>query len=170
MIFFLSFGEFIGEKLMEEKFLASTTKPEDFKSDRNVVTCFIESNNHFLLVKRHPKTTQGGKWCLPGGKLEKGETYKEGIIREVYEEVGIELTHSLTEDYGKLYIQRHDSEFIMHLFSFSFDVLPKVILNLNEHTEAKWVTYEKAKEMELILGGLKTLDHLIYVKNIKKTK
>ncbi len=155
---------------MEEKFFASPTKPNDFTSDKNVVTCFIESNNYFLLVKRHPKTTQGGKWCLPGGKLEKGETYKEGVIREVYEEVGIELTPSLTEEHGKLYIQRHDSEFIMHLFSFSFEALPKIELNLSEHTEAKWVTYEDAKRMQLILGGLKTLDHLIYVKNINKTK
>jgi len=149
---------------MKETFFASETKPDGFESTRTVVTCYIESNDSFLLVKRHPNTTQGDKWCLPGGKLEKGETFKEGVIREVYEEVGLSLTPSLTTDLGKLYIQRHDAEFIMHLFSFSYDVLPKVVLNLNEHTEAKWVTYEEAKKMPLIIGGLKTLDHLICVK------
>lgn len=155
---------------MEEKFLASAQKPANFKSTREVVTCFIEFNNLFLLVKRHPKTTQGDKWCLPGGKLELGETFKEGVIREVYEEVGLKLIPSSTIEHGKLYIQRHDSEFIMHLFSFSYDTLPEVVLNLNEHTEAKWATYEEAQKMPLIIGGLKTLDHIIYVKNLNKTK
>jgi len=155
---------------MEEKFFATQAKPDGFESTRNVVTCFIEANNLFLLVKRNPNTTQGDKWCFPGGKLEKGETFKEGIIREVYEEVGLKLAPSLTAEHGKLYIQRHDAEFIMHLFSFSYDVLPKIVLNLNEHTEAKWVTYEEAKKMPLILGGLKTIDHLIYVKNLNETE
>lgn len=29
-------------------------------------------------------------WSLPGGRLERGELLKEGVIREVYEETGLE--------------------------------------------------------------------------------
>jgi len=52
-----------------------------------------------LLGKRHPDPNKAdsafrsaGEWCLPGGKLEWGESFEEGAIREVKEETGIEIS------------------------------------------------------------------------------
>jgi mutator protein MutT len=49
-----------------------------------------------LLGKRHSDPDKAdsafrsaGEWCLPGGKLDWGETFEEGAIREVEEETGI---------------------------------------------------------------------------------
>ncbi|MBI2032553.1 MAG: NUDIX domain-containing protein [Candidatus Levybacteria bacterium] len=51
-----------------------------------------------LLGKRHPDPDKAdsafrssGEWCLPGGKLDYGETFEEGAIREVKEETGITI-------------------------------------------------------------------------------
>ena len=51
-----------------------------------------------LLGMRHPDPDKAGSafkisgaWCLPGGKLEFGETLEEGAIREVNEETGITI-------------------------------------------------------------------------------
>jgi len=42
-----------------------------------------------LLVKRN--TEPGvGRWCLPGGFLEMGETVQQGALRELQEETGLE--------------------------------------------------------------------------------
>lgn len=41
-----------------------------------------------LLVKRGREPGLG-RWSLPGGLLELGETLKEGVAREVYEEAGL---------------------------------------------------------------------------------
>ena len=43
--------------------------------------------NQVLLQKR----SDNGQWCVPGGALELGETYKEAAARELREEVGIEV-------------------------------------------------------------------------------
>jgi 8-oxo-dGTP diphosphatase len=58
----------------------------------------LEKDGKILLGKRHPDPDKAdsafrsaGEWCLPGGKLEWGETFEEGAIREVQEETGITI-------------------------------------------------------------------------------
>jgi len=48
------------------------------------------NNNKILLLRRGPTAKwKAGMYCLPGGKLEKGETLKDGGLRELFEETGI---------------------------------------------------------------------------------
>lgn len=58
----------------------------------------LRHNGKILLGKRHPDPNKAdsafrsaGEWCLPGGKLNWGETFEEGAIREVKEETGITI-------------------------------------------------------------------------------
>jgi 8-oxo-dGTP diphosphatase len=48
----------------------------------------FDSSGQVLLIKRGRPPGQG-RWSLPGGLVELGETLKEGIEREVYEETGL---------------------------------------------------------------------------------
>src|SRR5207249_11009107 len=41
-----------------------------------------------LLVKRAPHLSEGGKWGLPGGFLDRDETLADGVLRELFEETG----------------------------------------------------------------------------------
>ncbi|QWG51122.1 8-oxo-dGTP diphosphatase [Bacillus mycoides] len=56
--------------------------------------CFIRKGDRILLLNRNKKPTMG-MWNGVGGKIEEYETPYEGIIRETFEETGIEL-HSAT--------------------------------------------------------------------------
>ncbi|MFZ2167992.1 MAG: NUDIX domain-containing protein [Minisyncoccia bacterium] len=60
----------------------------------------LQKDGKILLGLRHPDPDKAdsafrssGEWCLPGGKLEWGESIEEGAIREVKEETGITVKH-----------------------------------------------------------------------------
>mgnify|MGYP004616124937 CR=1 FL=1 len=69
----------------------------------NVVAAIIKNGEgKILITQRNLKKSQGGLWEFPGGKIEKGETREEAIIREIKEELTIEIN---VESYlGKKYL------------------------------------------------------------------
>lgn len=48
------------------------------------------ASNDILLIKRG-KAPHYGRWMVPGGRLEWGETLEEAVLREVREEAGIAI-------------------------------------------------------------------------------
>lgn len=53
----------------------------------------VDRAGRVLLARRHADTHQGGLWEFPGGKLEPGETVSNALIRELQEELGIQVTN-----------------------------------------------------------------------------
>lgn len=47
----------------------------------------FDSQRRILLTRRR----DNGRWCLPGGKMEPGESAAEACIREVHEETGLQV-------------------------------------------------------------------------------
>ncbi|MCD6356134.1 MAG: A/G-specific adenine glycosylase [Anaerolineaceae bacterium] len=60
------------------------------KPHYKVVAAIIEKNREVLIAKRKSAGLLGGLWEFPGGKIEPGESHEEALIRELYEELGIE--------------------------------------------------------------------------------
>jgi 8-oxo-dGTP diphosphatase len=60
-----------------------------------------DRQNRVLILKRAPGTTGGGLWCLPGGKVNCGETVEEAARRELLQETGLfaeDLTFHFYQD------------------------------------------------------------------------
>ncbi len=53
-----------------------------------VVQAIVEDKGKLLLLKRVDDLLEIGKWSLPGGFLDHGETAAEGVLRELKEEAG----------------------------------------------------------------------------------
>ena len=52
----------------------------------------VDERQRVLLGRRHPDSRyEAGKWNLPGGCCEEGESYEEAALRELREEFGLDL-------------------------------------------------------------------------------
>lgn len=60
---------------------------------KNTTLCYIEHENKYLMLYRNKKKNDpnSGKWIGVGGKIEPGETPEQAMLREVFEETGINL-------------------------------------------------------------------------------
>jgi len=64
---------------------------------RPAAVCIVitddERGDPCFLLTRRPRTLRrhAGQWALPGGRLDPGETALEGGLRELHEELGLEL-------------------------------------------------------------------------------
>lgn len=57
------------------------------------VDTIVIKNNKILLVQRVDKLLEGGKWGLIGGFVERDETLKQAVSREVFEETGYKVSN-----------------------------------------------------------------------------
>lgn len=59
------------------------------------ITTAPDGQPAFLLTRRSPRIrTHRGQWALPGGKLDAGETVEQAGLRELHEELGLQLPAS----------------------------------------------------------------------------
>lgn len=60
-----------------------------------VVACaLVDEDNRVLIARRPEGKHMGGLWEFPGGKVEPGELPEEALIRELGEELGIDVAES----------------------------------------------------------------------------
>jgi len=70
----------------------------------DVSAALIFREGKLLIAQRPAESHLGGLWEFPGGKLEPGETFEQSLMRELREELGIEvavqaLFEEITHDY-----------------------------------------------------------------------
>lgn len=120
----------------------------------NVTCAIIIENCKILITQRSARSDHPLKWEFPGGKLNHGETLEECIIREIGEELGIEL--GIVE---KMYPVRYNYGFKqVKLFPFVCNIKSGVI-TLIEHSQFEWVKYENLKNYEIVEADIKLVQH-----------
>jgi 8-oxo-dGTP diphosphatase len=99
-----------------------------------------DKNHKILLLTRgdtHP--VFANHFDLPGGEVEQGEDNKQGIIREIKEEIGLNLSGSNI----KLLFNKKINDNLKHiLYSYKLDA-SEPSLNISwEHSSYKWVNLD----------------------------
>lgn len=99
-------------------------------------------NDRFVILKRLSHKSNGGTWGLPAGKVEKGESQVEAIIRELYEETGFTAREEDLELIGDFEFGAGESSYNFSLFRIYVDSQVTIELEEDAHSEYKWVTAE----------------------------
>ncbi len=104
------------------------------------VSATMERNGRILIGKRSSKKKFGpGIWEIPSGRIEQGENPRKGLIREMKEELGVDIIHA--QEYFSYLIQQPPltEEIIVICFICKIpdNQVPR---KSSEHDELKWVT------------------------------
>jgi len=101
----------------------------------------VNENNRILILKRSvDDDIEPNKWCFAGGAVDEGENFEEGLIREVREEIGVEiLEFNFLKSY---YIADKNTSIGIRSVYFYGKVKGDIILN-EEHSEYYWFDIKK---------------------------
>ncbi|MRR22789.1 (deoxy)nucleoside triphosphate pyrophosphohydrolase [bacterium] len=115
------------------------------------VTCAVIRNEEGLVlaVRRGPGMGNTGKWEFPGGKTRAGEDHEDCIIREIDEELGMDIVicgrlDSVEHDYGKKQIR---------LIPFLCDTLSSKPV-LREHDQYRWMNPSDLLTLDLTAADI----------------
>lgn len=118
-----------------------------------------DDSGKILIIKRSTDSkTNPGKWELPGGKVDQGESFDQALLREVYEETNlkISLDHVVGVSEQNLHVIR-----AVHII-MSGNIVSGELTISSEHEGYAWVFFED-------LGDYELADWLdIFVKNQQK--
>lgn len=96
-----------------------------------------------------------GMWEFPGGKVEAGESPQEALLREIKEELAIEI--NIGELFG--HIEYDYPQFHLSLDCFLCEMASEKF-TLNEHQDAKWLNKETIDQVEWLPADLDIIKRL----------
>ena len=120
-----------------------------------VGAALIFRDGRLLIAQRHAKSHLGGLWEFPGGKREVGETFEQCLVREIREELGVEISvGELFEEIAHVYPEKsvHLKFFICTLLSGEPQPLDCAAL--------KWVTKTELADFEFPAADAQLLEKL----------
>jgi 8-oxo-dGTP pyrophosphatase MutT (NUDIX family) len=131
-----------------------------------IVGCFLEYDGKFVVLYRHSHKPDGNTWCLPGGKVEAGESDQDAILRELYEETGYKAAAVDLEHIGDYnFISSRNEPFAYGTYRIVLHDIHQIQLEISAHAKYAWVTpAECDAKTNLILGFHRLLRAVGYVK------
>lgn len=131
---------------------------KDNRTQYSDIILINERNEILFLIRNKNDEFEPGKYCLPGGHVEKDEGFRSAAIRECAEETGIQLKSSDVVPCGN-YI---DSKCNIHYFTAKYTGDP-VVLEEREQIQYEWVPIDKVGEKPLLMNLKQNLEEVINI-------
>jgi len=127
-----------------------------------VVAAIIFREGKVLSVQRaeHEREYVSLKWEFPGGKVEAGEGLEDALVREIREELSVNI--EVSEFLMTVEHAYPDFHLTMHVFKC---VLPSGEIVLNEHVDMKWLAVEELDQLDWAAADVPVVERLIKMGN-----
>ena len=108
-----------------------------------VAAALIKKGGKFLICQRPAHKTRGLLWEFVGGKLEKGESKEQALVRECKEE--LDITVKPEGVFMELIHEYPDMTVELMVFNASIE---SGEITLLEHNDAKWITPDEIAQYD----------------------
>ena len=120
-----------------------------------VVAAIIKKQDKIFITRRSYGEF-ADMWEFPGGKIELGESREEALIREVKEELELDINNleyltTVEYDYPNFHLTMHC--FISEIFGGE--------LVLNAHNDAKWVSLEELSTQKWVPADVEVVEKIL---------
>lgn len=129
----------------------------------------VFNNNHQVLIdnrKEKKLESADGKWELPGGKIEFGESPEEAVKREVYEETGYNVEVKQIVPYSNVSVWEYQN-CIQHTIVFSYICKLKDEKHINNKdkgiNEYRWINYDELNSFDFLPGAKEAIESAIKI-------
>lgn len=119
-----------------------------------VVAAIIQKENKILATKRGYGEFIN-MWEFPGGKIESGETKEQALVREIKEELNIEIS----VDKFAIDIEYQYPNFYLFMSCFMCSIKEGSI-ELLEHNDGKWITKEELNTLNWLPADIDAVNYL----------
>jgi 8-oxo-dGTP diphosphatase len=130
----------------------------ELKTIEVVAAVILNSSGKVFATQRGYGEFEGG-WEFPGGKVEPGETHHEALIREIKEELGVNI--NIGKSIGTIEFDYPTFRLVMHCY---FCNISSGDILLNEHKAAKWLGKIDLRSVNWLLadvGLIGTIEDLL---------
>jgi ADP-ribose pyrophosphatase len=132
--------------------MISRTEPKGFKKKFDVVSVFIDHDGDTLLLHRQDHKPQGNTWAMVAGKVGKGEDLIDALVREIKEEIGLNVKSDDCKYIEGYYIRYPDFDYVYHVYHLPMKEKPTLDVNPEEHKDFRWIKPADALKLDLIPG------------------
>lgn len=121
----------------------------------DVVAALIWKQGRFMICQRPAHKSRGLLWEFVGGKVEKGETKPEALVRECREE--LDVTVEVGGEFMTLVHEYPDITICLTLFNCTIaQGEPKML----EHNDIKWITPQEIENYEFCPADKEILERI----------
>lgn len=125
-----------------------------------VVCGIIYNDDKVLICRRKPEKSLGGYWEFPGGKIEENESDEESLIRELKEELDMEVNIESFFNSSEHSYENFTIELIAYKCSFVSSNF-----KLTDHDKYEWIEPNKLLDWKLAPADIPIAEELITNKN-----
>ena len=128
----------------------------------NLVFCssavIRNKKDQILIMSRKNKKTFRNCWEFPGGKLSNFEDYFDALIRELKEELGIDITKNKLKNY--IFTRYQYRAFLLMMYTFEVKHWRGQIENKDNET-LRWVSIKEIKKIKLLPANTKVINYFL---------